>query len=80
VNTLLWVLGIGAALMVAANWKTCSAGVGQVFDVNGRAITDVNGNLLVTPNPCGASLPCHVVANTRVPPMSCLFNPFPGGL
>jgi len=79
-KTIIWILGIGAAIMIASNWTKCGTGGGQVFDANGRAITDVNGNFLVNPNPCGATLACHTVATSQARALSCLLNPFPGGL
>jgi hypothetical protein len=76
VKGLLIVLGIGAAILAAQNWKTCSQAY-VLVDANGKPVLlDASGNP-ITPCAPGA---CHSVGSSRTPQFGCLFNPFPGGL
>jgi hypothetical protein len=67
-NTLLLLLGVGAVVLAASNWTTCSSA---------HYLVDANGNRVAEGVPC---LGCRIVATTRRPDPFCLLNPFPGGM
>jgi hypothetical protein len=83
-DTLFYILGGLVAWMMISNSKSdaCTKAY-YLVDVNGKSVTDPTTGAFVAPytsNPCSASFVCNTVMATKRPSLSCLLNPFPGGL